>query len=104
MNQVIITEKRSKTMKKAMDYIYKEGDIEILIETVQRDTRADMIAQYVKCRKNKKITQEELARRAGIPRTNITRFESGTYNPSLEMMVKIAAALEMKLEIGLKEL
>lgn len=91
-------------MKKAMDYIYKEGDIEILIETVQRDTRADMIAQYVKCRKNKKITQEELARRAGIPRTNITRFESGTYNPSLEMMVKIAAALEMKLEIGLKEL
>lgn len=104
MKQVIITGKRSKTMKKAMDYIYKEGDIEILIETVQRDTRADMIAQYVKCRKNKKITQEELARRAGIPRTNITRFESGTYNPSLEMMVKIAAALEMKLEIGLKEL
>lgn len=38
-----------------------------------------------------------MARRAGVPRTDITRFEGGTYNPSLEMMVRIAAALGMEL-------
>ena len=49
------------------------------------------------------MTQAELARRAGVPRTNITRFEGGSYNPSLEMMVRIAAALGMKLQIELVE-
>lgn len=50
------------------------------------------------------MTQADIARRTGIPRTNITRFESGRYNPSLEMLVKIAAALDMKLELILKQL
>lgn len=86
-----------------MDYIYLDGDQEILIEAYQKDTRRDVVAQYVRSRKEKGITQAELARRAGIPRTNITRFESGDYNPSLEMMVRIAAALGMKLQIELAE-
>lgn len=87
-----------------MDYIYSTDNQEILIEVYQKDTRKDVVAQYVRCRKEKGITQAELARRAGIPRTNITRFESGDYNPSLEMMVRIAAALDMRLEIGLVDI
>ncbi|MCI8726223.1 MAG: helix-turn-helix transcriptional regulator [Hungatella sp.] len=63
--------------------------------------RQNVIGQYIRCRKEKGITQAELARRAGIPRTNVTRFESGTYNPSLEMLVRMAQALEMNLEIRL---
>lgn len=47
------------------------------------------------------MTQAKLAKRAGIPRTNITRFESGNYNPSLEMLVRIAAALGMTLQVQL---
>ena len=47
------------------------------------------------------MTQAELAKRAGISRTNITRFESGNYNLSLEMMVRIAAALGMTLQVQL---
>lgn len=62
-----------------------------------------MIDQYISYRKELGMTQAELARRAGVPRTNITRFESGSYNPSLEMMVRIAAALGMKLQIELVE-
>ncbi|HIX97926.1 helix-turn-helix transcriptional regulator [Faecalicatena contorta] len=42
-----------------------------------------------------------MAKRAGVPRTNITRFESGAYNPSLEMLVKPASALGMTLQIKL---
>ena len=64
-----------------MDYIYSEGDQKIIIEVEQRDTRHSIIEQYVQCRKMQGITQAELAKRAGVPRTNITRFESGKYNP-----------------------
>lgn len=88
---------------KDMDYIYTDGNEAVLIEAVQKNTRADVIQKFINCRKSKKMTQADLARRAGIPRPNITRFESGTYNPSLEMMVRIAAALDMRLMIQLED-
>ncbi|MEI3338972.1 MAG: helix-turn-helix transcriptional regulator [Eubacterium sp.] len=89
---------------KNMDYIYDDNGQPILIDLLQKDTREKVIAYFVQCRKEKKMTQADIARRTGIPRTNITRFESGRYNPSLEMLVKIAAALDMKLELVLKQL
>lgn len=89
---------------KNMDYIYDDNGQPILIDLLQKDTREKIIAYFVQCRKEKKMTQADIARRTGIPRTNITRFESGRYNPSLEMLVKIAAALDMKLELVLKQL
>lgn len=98
----LIVEKKMRT-RKDMDYIYTDGDREILIEVTQKKTRSELIEQYVRCRKDKHMTQADLAKRAGMPRPNIARFESGTYNPSLEMMVRIAAALGMQLEISLKE-
>ena len=84
-----------------MDYIYTSGEQEIIIEVEQRDTRHSVIDQYVQCRKLQGMTQAELAKRAGIPRSNITRFESGNYNPSLEQLVRIAAALGMMLQVQL---
>ncbi len=90
-------------MGSSMDYIYSAGDQQIVIETEQKNTRQSVIGQYVRCRKLQGITQAELAKRTGIPRTNITRFESGNYNPSLEMLVRIAAALGMTLQVQLME-
>ena len=88
-------------MRNSMDYIYTSGEQEIIIEVEQRDTRHSVIDQYVQCRKLQGMTQAELAKRAGIPRSNITRFESGNYNPSLEQLVRIAAALGMMLQVQL---
>ena len=88
-------------MRNSMDYIYLSGDQKILIEVEQKNTRQSVIEQYVQCRKMQGITQAELARRTGIPRSNITRFESGNYNPSLELLVRIAAALGMSLQMRL---
>ena len=47
------------------------------------------------------MTQDRLAKQSGISRPNITRFESGHYNPSLEMLVRIAAAMDMEVEVHL---
>lgn len=87
---------------KDMDYVYTIDGKEILIEMQQKETRSEIIQQYVACRKNKKMTQEELSVRSGVSRPNVSRFESGNYNPSLEMMVRMAAALDMKLNIQLE--
>ena len=73
---------------KDMDYIYTLEGEEILIEETQKAVRAEIIRQYAETRKRNRMTQEELSKRAGISRPNVSRFESGNYNPSLEMMVK----------------
>lgn len=90
-------------MKREMDYVYMNGDEPILIEAVQKEAKASIVEQYVRHRKEKKLTQEEVARRSGVSRPNIARFESGRYNPSLEMMVRMAAALDMRVRISLEE-
>lgn len=84
-----------------MDYIYSDNEYNILIEHNQQATREKVIKKYIQCRKNQNMTQAELASRTGISRTNISRFESGKYNPSLDIMVKIATALDMDLDISL---
>ena len=86
---------------KDMDYIFDLDGNEITIEERQKEIRKTVIEQYVACRKGRKMTQDELARRTGISRPNISRFESGNYNPSLEMMVRMAAALDMTLDLKL---
>ena len=86
---------------KDMDYIFDLDGNEITIEERQIKIRKDVIEQYVACRKGRKMTQDELARRTGISRPNISRFESGNYNPSLEMMVRMASALDMTLDVKL---
>ena len=88
-------------MINSMDYIYTSGEQKIVIEVEQKSVRQSVAEQYVRSRKIQGLTQAELAKRAGVPRSNITRFESGNYNPSLEMMVRIAEALGMTLQVQL---
>lgn len=88
-------------MRNSMDYIYTSGEQKIVIEVEQKSVRQSVAEQYVRSRKMQGLTQAELAKRAGVPRSNITRFESDNYNPSLEMMVRIAEALGMTLQVQL---
>ena len=88
-------------MREAMDYIMDLEGNKILIEGEQKRMKQDLADQYVRMRKDMKLTQEQVSRRSGIPRSNIARFESGRYNPSLELMVKMAAAMGLKVQIQL---
>nr|WP_294689695.1 helix-turn-helix transcriptional regulator [uncultured Anaerostipes sp.] len=72
------------------------------LEYMQKNIRNTVVRQYNYERKLKKMTQEDVAKRAGISRTNISRFESGEYNPTLEMLVKLAEAMDMEICIKLK--
>ncbi len=63
--------------------------------------RYELIAQIIDARNELNITQEELALRAGTQKSNISRFESGTYNPSLDFVIKIVRSLGKEIQIKL---
>lgn len=49
-------------------------------------------------RKEKKLTQEELANEVGVTRQTITSIETGKYIASLPLAFKIANFFEMRIE------
>lgn len=63
--------------------------------------RYEAIEQIIRARKEQNITQEELAKRVGTQKSNISRLESGNYNPSLDFLVKVAESLGKHLSIHL---
>lgn len=64
--------------------------------------RYDVISQIIEVRTSQNITQEELALRVGTQRSNISRLESGTYNPSLDFLIKVAQSLGKKVKVTLR--
>ena len=86
-----------------MDYIIMENGEKILLETQQKVTIQRTVDIYKQYRKELGLTQSELGKRAGISQPNITRFESGNYNPSLEFLVKIAGDMGKKVKVTLED-
>ena len=57
------------------------------------EPRLEVISQIKQVRREQRITQEVLAERAGTKKSNISRLESGKYNPSLDFLIRVAACL-----------
>jgi len=62
----------------------------------------EMVRQIIRARIDQNLSQAELARRVGTRQSNISRLESGDYNPSLQFLKKIAGGLDKQLYISLK--
>jgi len=60
-----------------------------------------IIDSIIKQRLKKKISQKQLAQRMGTQQSALSRLESGTYNPSLRFLKKVAAALDSRLQISI---
>jgi len=63
----------------------------------------EIIDQLIQARADLNITQAELARRTGIRQSNISRLESGNYNPSLAFLKKVAAGLGRELHVEFRQ-
>lgn len=61
--------------------------------------RYEVVEQLKNARKSQNVTQEALAERVGTKKSNISRFESGTYNPSLDFLIKVADSLGKQIHI-----
>lgn len=60
------------------------------MEEEKLEPRLEVISQIKQVRKEQHITQEALAERAGTKKSNISRLESGKYNPSLDFLIRVA--------------
>ena len=65
-------------------------------------TREEISQQLREVRKSQGMTQESLADRVGTKKSNISRLESGRYNPSLDFLVKVAGGLGKQIQVKVK--
>lgn len=84
-----------------MEYTVEKEELELIIENKQIEVRKNVVDQYIKCRKEQKMTQEDIAKALGVKRPNITRFEKGNYNPTIDMLVKVAEIMGKDVQIQL---
>jgi len=82
---------------KAKEIILKNKDVQKELE--MNEAEYTIIEEIISARKEKNLTQKHLAELAGTRQSNISRLESGNYNPSLEFLNKIASAMGKKLEV-----
>lgn len=66
------------------------------------EARRNLAFQLRDTRKSMHLTQQALADRAGTNKSNISRMESGTYNPSLDFLVKVADCMGKKIDIQIR--
>ena len=59
-----------------------------------------LILAILELRSEQNISQQEIANRTGINRSDISRIEHGNANPSLKTMKRIANALGKQLKIS----
>ena len=55
-------------------------------------------------RKEKELSQEQLARQIGVSKGHLGHVEAGSKNPRAEMLISIAAALEVPVDALLSDL
>jgi transcriptional regulator with XRE-family HTH domain len=64
--------------------------------------RQEVAAQLRQVRRDQGMTQESLAELVGTKKSNISRLESGRYNPSLDFLVKVAGGLGKQIHVKVK--
>jgi len=58
--------------------------------------------KILQTRKQKGLSQAELAKKIGTNQSNVARIESGQQNVTIKLLDRIAFALDMQLEVSFK--
>lgn len=62
----------------------------------------ELASKLIELRLRRKLSQAALAKKIGTKQSAIARLESGSYNPSMQMLRKIAHATGTRLTIELR--
>ncbi|MCR4754082.1 MAG: helix-turn-helix transcriptional regulator [Lachnospiraceae bacterium] len=92
------------TREEKKNYVIRDAYGPFDLDREQEKIKFMLMQEFVTMRKQMGITQEELARRTGISRPNIARMENGSYNPTIEMIVRLAAGIGKKVDIRFKDM
>lgn len=85
-------------MKKFRDHLQeqlKDPEFKAAFEAIEPEYR--LAKRMIEARISQKLTQEELAKKAGVTQNTITRLESGSTNPTFATINRVAAALGKEL-------
>jgi predicted transcriptional regulator len=82
---------------KAKEIILKNKEVQN--ELIKNEAEYKIIEEIIMVRREKNLTQKGLAELIGTRQSNISRLESGNYNPTLDFLQKIALAMGKKLEV-----
>lgn len=63
------------------------------------ETRRRVVSALIGARIRKRLSQEELAKRAGVKQPSLARVESGRVMPSLRMLDRLAKAMGSELKV-----
>lgn len=63
--------------------------------------RYAVISQLIEARIKSKMTQHDVAQKVGTKQSAIARLESGSVNPTLEFLGKVAGVMGYKLTVNL---
>ena len=83
------------------DRLLQQGSAELREEYTRLGPRHDAVAALFRARNLRKLTQHELAQRAGVSQGVISRLERGGHSPKLETLERIARAMDFRLELTL---
>lgn len=89
------------TIMKKWGEAMKNTEENIEIAEKQSLVRQQLVEQYTEYRKIRNMTQEQLAYAMGIKRPNISRFEKGQCNPTLDLLVRMAECMDLEIRIDL---
>ena len=72
---------------------------EFRVEWESLEPERQIIMAIIEGRQSKDLAQKQLAEVTGITQADISRLETGTANPSLRTLKRLAAGLGMKLKL-----
>ena len=78
---------------------YEDG----VVPQLNQEIRTEFAKQMREIRLSQNLTQQVLADRVGTKKSNISRMESGRYNPSLDFIVRVANCMGKNISITLEE-
>ncbi len=76
-------------------------DEEFKKEWLASEEEYTIITAMIKARMNQQLTQKELASKIGMKQADISKFESGNANPTLQTLQRLADGLNMNLKLEL---
>lgn len=74
------------------------------LKSLQSKLRTETMNQFVTIRKELGKTQNDISEATGILRPNISRMESGNYNPTLDMIARMAYSVGKKIVITYEDI
>ena len=93
--------KKNKAMIDFQDILKKElKNQEFKKHYNESGKQLEIAYQILKLRKQRKISQAQLAKKIGTKQSNIARIEAGQQNFSIDTLEKIAEALNCELKVN----